>query len=61
MAAIGVVCRPNVLLVFDISRAFSLSCFAGAGPCNKVNISFSLAYFRVCEINVYTQEVMKYV
>jgi len=35
MAAIGVVCRPNVLLVFDISRTFSLSCFAGAGPCNK--------------------------
>lgn len=35
MAAIGVVCRPNVLLVFDISRAFNLSCFAGAGPCNK--------------------------
>jgi len=35
MAAIGVVCRSNVLLVFDISRAFNLSCFAGAGPCNK--------------------------
>lgn len=52
MAAIGVVCRPNVLLVFDISRAFNLSCFAGAGPCNKVNISFSLLYFRVREMNV---------
>lgn len=39
MAANGVVCRSNVLLVFDISRAFSLSCFVRAGPCNKVNIT----------------------
>jgi hypothetical protein len=52
MAAFGVVCRPNVLLVFDISRAFSLSCFAGAGPCNKVKINFILLYFHVCEISV---------
>jgi hypothetical protein len=52
MAAIGVVSRPNVLLVFDISRAFSLSCFAGAGPCNKVKISFILLYYSVREINV---------
>ena len=47
MATIGVVCRPNVLLVFDISRAFSLSCFAGAGQCNKVKVNFSLLYIRV--------------
>lgn len=39
MAVCGVVCRSSVLLVFDISRAFSLSCFVGAGPCNKVKIT----------------------
>lgn len=46
-AAACVVCRSNVLLVFDISRAFSLSCFVGAGPCNKVKMINFLFYFSV--------------
>jgi hypothetical protein len=47
MAAACVVCRSNVLLVFDISRAFSLSCFVGGGPCNKVKMNHLLFYFPV--------------
>jgi hypothetical protein len=47
MAASGVVCRSNVLLVFDISRAFGISCLIGAGPCNKVRAIYFLLYFPV--------------